>query len=324
MSIRLADRVVGEGIQRVMTAEPVDPRSPKAKHLRDLTTALLNRLRNAPRYIADDVASYYFTSQREFGPADFQCIRPPFEVCWVEAAPPAQLHFEGEDQQWSTCFPQLKRFGAVIDSTLIDGLSGDRRTFYEQQIGNPLATVLVMTTLIVDFKTGGPTIWGSYISFCQDDGTPVLFKNGRQWMYSSWNSGDAVDTDDDLGMQMLLVLDPLMLALTMLNCANLPTTEETVTEPKLVRAYQRRTGHTITPYRVLRLERRASGGDTTGTGSTKRFHLVRGHVRRMPEVGASGRRYVKRLQWVRSHARGDLDQGSVTYQETILHRREDG
>lgn len=106
---------------------------------------------------------------------------------------------------------------------------------------------------------------------------------------------------------------PCFFATTLLNCRNV-TKEENVPQPKLSRAFQRRTGKPLTRFYTLSVgpigAQRIASGPSSEHKVSKSLHICRGHFATYSEDKPLFGKYAGRF-WIPAHVRGSTEAGTV-------------
>lgn len=282
-----------------------------------------------PRFIVDDASDYYFRNYWATGSVpdpekEFLCVRPPFDMCWFEARCPTVIaKKDGTLIPWREFWPNgPTMYGISLICRPIEETRGETEPDFNWVDATWLIDAFVYLYLPVgETRKLAGLLLGEFMFAARADGTLTHFIDDTgQETHWAWTSVEPDDSrDKHRARAALMFVEATLLALTFMACVNVSEREyrPMVDAPKLAKAYQRRHGVSLTEFKVLTLAPHdhaepGVGHSGSGSGSGKRLHVVRGHFRRMPEIGPGGRyHYTKRLFWVRPHMRGQVALGEV-------------
>lgn len=289
-----------------------------AVELGTLTT--LDRVRRSellkmPKLLLNNVADYYYTSDREFWrPSDFPSCRPPFDELWYEFKMPRQIWSKARGEtRMPERFLSSDFYMAGIVRKLPDGFFG-----------------MLSATYRVDFQGGRLTIEkGASLAQASYDLNDEGFisRVGDCGFLDGGGLYRDLTQDKEQLADFLYQFHPVWLAFSFANCRNVEVSQ-VVPPPKLQRARVRRNKEPLVSYRVINIlplsakpsAKRTVVSDDPGSVA---LHIRRGHyVHYGPKYGKGllfGK--LEGMFWKEATAVGNAQAGTVVHDYKVTPKR---
>jgi len=290
--MRLLDRILGEGFSHHENVDDSD------------INIFKDFLNKSQLVVIDNVANYYFSQGLNdfFTASDFPCLMLPFETAFLEFRIP-----KSERKKLD-----IEEVGFIL--TMEDEkIRKDEfpNVFYQPEIKHFLTSYCFIRKINSDF----PYLTAGYTLPIDKDGkifTPNTNLHGVTKFFFP-----VEDNKFDSNMKFVhLILKPVFLAISFMNCQNVRILEE-IPPIKLSKKNERKRGKPLLRYRILQIDHVKSllkhpSYRHSAERSKKSLHICRGHFVTYGENGRgllfgklSGR------YWIPMHVRGSSKEGIV-------------
>lgn len=293
------------------------------------------RRRDVGHINADNVAQYYYDDPKEdWNPyTEFPCVNSPYPITWIEYILPKRSNYKGKK------FLEFPNLGGDIYCgayVLKQHIKEDLRTevLYHDAGLNLIAAgdkdipESVLSYWKVYAESTGRGEFMRAVSKDNECHTILVFDVfsaiRRSWFspgyvilyldeYGKIIKGTVAEMAEDITTQgmMMNMINPMLLALSLLNCKNVEVISPAVSKTRIKkRRKQNQPGRVVYKTLVINPMGKRYEGEGTGQGVKKAWHICRGHFKTFTEAAPLFGRVTGTFWW-QHQVRGTKSRGEV-------------